>query len=316
MNTTLHPGEHLLLAVRRMLVAQLDEVASILRKPKLSDDAIHRVRKQLKRARAGLRLLRPSLGDAGYRRHNQTLRDIARPLTPIRDAKVLLATANELWIDVRASAEQNVIAKLHQALQQERAASRKCFTRKDVATALARLRSLKQHIQAIPDHGLSEADVTIGLGHAYKKARKAFAAARRRAADERLHEWRKQVKYFLNQLELLQPLKPKRFGKLIKQAGIVAALLGDDHDLAILHRKLIQPSVVNLAAATLIEKLQRKRTGLQRRSQHLGRKLFKEPPSAVRRQFSKYLTAWTRSRAPTYRAAAATCNPFRLIARR
>ena len=50
---------------------------------------VHGARKQLKRARATLRLLRPALDDDQYRRENTVARDAARPLSKARDNEVV-----------------------------------------------------------------------------------------------------------------------------------------------------------------------------------------------------------------------------------
>ena len=81
---------------RRALLARLDTILEELGKPHRSDAGIHNMRKELKRARAALRMLRACIGVVEYRRDNALLRDAARPLTPIRDAKVLLQTLEPL----------------------------------------------------------------------------------------------------------------------------------------------------------------------------------------------------------------------------
>src|SRR5262245_12594335 len=62
----------------------------------ISDDSAHEARKQLKRARAALRLLRPTLGDKIYRRENQALRDVSRVVSPLRDARAQLDVLDAL----------------------------------------------------------------------------------------------------------------------------------------------------------------------------------------------------------------------------
>src|SRR5688572_18470539 len=80
--------------------ALCDEIATALqtvwehRRP--GDETIHEVRKDLKRARAALRLLREAVGDAAYAQENAELRDAARPLSGIRDAVVTLEMVEEL----------------------------------------------------------------------------------------------------------------------------------------------------------------------------------------------------------------------------
>ena len=57
------------------------------RSASISDERAHDARKQLKQARAVLRLLRAELGDTVYRRENRVLRDASRTISPLRDAK-------------------------------------------------------------------------------------------------------------------------------------------------------------------------------------------------------------------------------------
>src|SRR5439155_102761 len=52
-----------------------------------SDDAVHDARKELKNARAGLRLVRDALGGRVYRREDAGLPDAPRPPTAGRGAK-------------------------------------------------------------------------------------------------------------------------------------------------------------------------------------------------------------------------------------
>ena len=60
-------------AVRETLRRQIGDALRTLRAPDLDDDAIHRARKNLKRARANLRLLRDAIGEPVYVRANEAL---------------------------------------------------------------------------------------------------------------------------------------------------------------------------------------------------------------------------------------------------
>ena len=77
--------------VRRVVRKQVGAALEALGDRGLSsDETIHDTRKRLKRVRAGLRLLREVIGKGPYRRENALIRDAFRPLTELRDAKVLL----------------------------------------------------------------------------------------------------------------------------------------------------------------------------------------------------------------------------------
>ena len=64
-----------------------------------------------------------------------------------------------------------------------------------------------------------------GLERAFKKARSAFAVAKRRGTDADLHEWRKQTKYFANQLDMPAPLGAKLFVESHRHATQLADCL-------------------------------------------------------------------------------------------
>jgi hypothetical protein len=55
--------------------------------------AVHQARKSTKRVRAVLRLVRADLGEKIYKYENQTLRDAARRIAPVRDSLVAVETS-------------------------------------------------------------------------------------------------------------------------------------------------------------------------------------------------------------------------------
>src|ERR1700689_1127617 len=61
-----------------------------------NDLEVHGARKQIKKSRAALRLLRAALAGATYRREDAALRTAARALNAVRDARVLARTLEAL----------------------------------------------------------------------------------------------------------------------------------------------------------------------------------------------------------------------------
>ena len=62
----------------------------------LPDEQVHAGRKDIKRARAAVCLLRDAVGTRRFRKVNDALRDAAHALNPLRDAKVLTQTLQQL----------------------------------------------------------------------------------------------------------------------------------------------------------------------------------------------------------------------------
>ena len=85
--------------MRRVIVGRLDKATERLREAADGDalaETIHGARKDLKKARAALRLIREELGEKAFKRENRALRDAGRLLSASRDAEVKLATLEAL----------------------------------------------------------------------------------------------------------------------------------------------------------------------------------------------------------------------------
>jgi CHAD domain-containing protein len=297
MPTALKHDEPAMRGARRVLLAHIDRAIRTLRKHSLAAEPVHEVRKEMKRTRAGLRLLREALGETAYRRLNRSVRDAARALTPIRDVNVLHDTLDNL-VQHAGNSVQDHLLPLREVLRHEHHLSREKLSARDLQHISACLREVRRHLQRLPESRLDRASTEVALKRAYKKAHKAFAIARQEPSNEHLHEWRKQVKYHFEQLELVEPLEPKRIGATIKQAHQLSDHLGDDHDLAMLHQKIAlhateaQSSANTAVADALIEELKRLRTKLQRKSYRLGKKVYADKPKRVARRVGKYVAAW------------------------
>lgn len=275
--------------VRRTLVERLVYTREELERQPLSDESVHAIRKELKRARAGLRLLRDAMGVAEYRRLNRALRDAARPLSLMRDASVLLQALDQVTDKMGKLSQLPLASELRSALRQELCFSHTQLEARDIAAIRRRLSMVTRRLQRMPAASLDQASVAAAIKRAHKKVRKAFKAAKRQPNDENLHEWRKQVKYEANQWELLLPLKPKRIGTLIRNAKKLGDHLGDDHDLAVLELKIGEKKAGHEAIAgqtlrantadaienadALSKTLTRMRAKLQRKAYRVGESL-------------------------------------------
>jgi CHAD domain-containing protein len=246
-------------------------------------------------------LLRSVLGDAIYARENAALRDAARPLSRIRDGKVLLDTLDLVMDRFGAEARAVPTDGLRRALSRERTRTRRDVIKGAAALKMQRELLQKAHDRAarwsVGDHGWSV--VGAGFGRVYSKGRKALAAAERDRTPANLHEWRKQVKYLWHQLQALQPLWPGPIGELADQAHQLADYLGDDHDLSVLRAKVLYNKAEFPGAAprgVLLAMIDRLRTELRDKAVVLGRRLYEEKPSAFEARFGEYWRDWQRKR--------------------
>ena len=252
----------------RQLGAAVEELAG--RKPN-----IHGARKQLKRARATLRLLRSSIGDELYRRENIAARDAARPLSNARDEEVL-SQALEGLVERFGPMDAGVDFR-HGA--RELAGKQLDDIKAALAKSMARARAWQFDDDANWDC------IANGLRSTYRRARRGLRQGRKDRATEDLHEWRKQTKYLWHQLQLLTPLAPRPIGELADEFHRLADYLGDEHDLAVLRTR---------ASGTVTDPIDRRREELQDRALALGERLYADKSKAFVHDLQKQWSDWER----------------------
>src|SRR5262245_48872953 len=261
------------------------------------DTAVHEARKSLKKLRALLRLVRPALGEHTYRRENVAFRDAARPLTEVRDAKILVETLDRLVKQATGRGHARGFTAIRNDLvHRQHEVRRRVLDEED---AFAEVTSAVQEALARLDDWASVSDqwpsVAVGVEEVYHRAQEAFAAARQDATVESLHEWRKQTKYLRHQLELLRPLWPEVLEPLAAEADHLGERLGDDHDLALLRHEVTSRRRRlgdRKSCERLIELIDQRREELQDEARLLGRRLLLDPPKTFRRRLREFLKVW------------------------
>jgi CHAD domain-containing protein len=262
--------------VRRELAENLRRAVRELRSGNRSDPRIHDIRKRLKYGRALLRLLRKPVGKDAYRRENARLRDAARPLTPVRDAVVLVKALDGLCPRLRGG--RTLCRSIRTALRRESRERREGLRRQALRASAREINGVAQRVRLLPRAQLSRADTAKAVKRAYRTGRRAMTTAEQQRSRDSLHEWRKQVKYLANELKSLLPSMRKGLHKIYKKSNRLADYLGDDHDLALLHDKLIEhrklSGAVDAQLDALLGCLAQRRAQLQRKAFRRGRRLF------------------------------------------
>lgn len=290
--------------VRRLACRQLFSAIAELGGPR-RDDRIHDIRKRLKKVRALLRIARDSLGDKEYRCENENLRDAARPLTEVRDAHVLLDTLNKLSSSRRRAAKQASLA-IQRGLETHRRKVRARVLDKEYAFSetCQRLTEACRRVDRwrLEHHGWRT--VEPALRRAYKKGRAEYRRARAEPTAENLHEWRKQAKYLLYELEVITPEDAPKLRPLIERIRALTDRLGDDHDLVVLGQIAEADGDAFGGAAIvgdLLRRIRRRRKKLERQAFTLGRTSFKKSPGQLLEQLE---TRWRADRKKAQRAKA------------
>ena len=80
--------------IRRVAHERIEDATGLLRDQDADPvEAVHEARKDMKKLRSTLKLVRPAIGDETYQRENGRFRDAGRALSDVRDAQVRAETA-------------------------------------------------------------------------------------------------------------------------------------------------------------------------------------------------------------------------------
>lgn len=292
--------------VRRIATELLDDALERLENaeggsPEERDEAIHEARKGFKKVRAVLRLVRKSIGEGEYHKNNRLFRNLGRRLSGVRDAAVLVETVEGLrdhFTDqLYARAFEGVCKEL---VARHEAALARAEEEEDVTVVVETLRGVRERMNGLELHEDRWEALAGGLRRIYKRGYRDFARASDEPTDERLHDWRKRVKYLWHSLEVLHPLWPSVLEPLAESVHDLANVLGEDHDLAVLQTTLLQdPDAFGERGEleALFALLKGRREGLQASAQPLACRIYAETPDAFVERFGSYWHALERERA-------------------
>jgi CHAD domain-containing protein len=288
----LRRSEPVAAGIRRIALGRAEDALDQLRGSASVDaeTAVHETRKDLKKLRSVLRLVRDELGDETYRRENERYRDAGRLLGGVRDAKVKLDTLTSL--DERFGGELSGIRAYADALEADHKAHDDAGAESERAAA-----EIEAGRGAIADWPLGSdgwAMLAPGLERAYRRGRGRFADVRSEASDEAVHEWRKRVKDHWYHLRIVRNVWQPVMAESADCAHELADLLGDHHDLAVLRDDALarRDLFADGELEPLLGAVAARQDELLADAIKLGERVYAEKPKAFGRRVEAYWRAW------------------------
>jgi CHAD domain-containing protein len=255
--------------------------------------AIHGARKDLKKVRGLLRLVRHELGKKTFEVENRRYRDAGRLLSGSRDAEVKLETLTKLRHEFRDLPDE-VTEGWAGLLETERdaiAATLRGETNGQIGAASGAIEAGGEAIQSWSLRSDSWALVGPGLAKSYRDGRRQMKRVLAEPSEENVHDWRKRAKDLWYQLRIVHDAWPELLGETVDQTHELTDLLGDHHDLSVLAEDL--RSRPELGDPGRVEAAIEKRQGdLLDRALAIGERLYAEKPKAFRRRIKRYWRAW------------------------
>jgi CHAD domain-containing protein len=277
-----------LAAAARSIIA---DARRALSDPELADpEAVHEMRKALKRWRALLRLLARPLGEPADQMRSEA-RELMRSLSGARDAQSALDALNGLRkseVPFSPTSGETIRARL---TEMRDAAEKTSFT-KDMRARLARyLDYATLSLERWPIAAIDFDTVADGLISTYRRARQLVPESWPTAEPEHLHDLRRRVVEHRHQMDLIEPLWP-RLGKVwAEEAQRLRNQLGACQDLAVLGNFTAPHEPLAPWRSRLTPLIEDRRAAHLKTAARLAGRLFAEKPKAFRRRIAALWSA-------------------------
>jgi CYTH domain-containing protein/CHAD domain-containing protein len=258
-------------------------------------DAVHGARKDLKKLRAVLRLVRDDLGKELFQRENRRYRDAARLLSESRDAEVKLATLRGLEDQFGGKLPAGPLLNWTEALEADRervAGAGDSEMEAKLARAIELIEAGEEEIPAWPLRAGSWQLLEPGLSRTYGDGRAAHRAAAKEGSAASVHEHRKRAKDLWYDLRLLSDAWPGLLEATADQAHALTDLLGDHHDLTVLAEDLEGRVGVVAERGAFGKAIAQRQAELLDGALDLGERVYAEKPKHFRRRLRAYWRAW------------------------
>jgi CHAD domain-containing protein len=259
--------------------------------PELSaPEAVHEVRKALKRWRALLHLLGRPLGEQADQMRSEA-RELMRGIAGARDAQSALDALADLRktdLPLSPTSVETIRARL---TERRDAAEAKAFT-KTMRDRLSRYFDYATlSLERWPLKAIDFDTVTDGLTATYRRARQLLPDSWSDAEAEHLHDLRRRVVEHRHQMDLVEPLWP-RLGKVwAEEAQRLRNRLGSCQDLAVLTELTAPHQLLAPWRSRLAPLIAARRGAHLKTAQRVAGRLFAEKPKAFRQRIAALWSA-------------------------
>lgn len=229
-------------AARQLVQEECLAIANALARRSDIHVGVHSARKAIRRLRAVLALF--ATDEPPLQRSDRALQRLGRGLSALRDAHVLVDTAQSLQDGVPASGWATVIT--HLAARRDRLLQRAYAEDPGFQKKRRAVQRVGLELDAQGWERVSKGDLRRALARSRRRVRKAAARARDSDDPEALHDWRRRVRRLRMQLEAMARLDSGLVkdhsgsdgGKQAKGLHRLSDALGRQQDLRLLRNHM------------------------------------------------------------------------------
>jgi len=266
----------------RIVKKELRKAVEELERSRLGSEAVHEVRKHVKKLRAIGRLVESAVGKP-VRRADKRLRRIGRDLSALRDVDVATETLEHVRNRQPDPMLTRAVAIVSRGLELRRRRVLARATEDDLKDACAKaFRKVKRLTKRWHLEQVRTSAVLDAMRDTYRDARDAMDVARERQRAADFHKWRKRAKALFYQFRLLETRAD--LSERIENLRRLEEWLGEDHNLVVLQafvahapaRIIHRRHLARLTAACKAYQRQLRQDALA-----LGTQLFAAKPGAL-----------------------------------
>jgi len=274
----------------RTLVGLLRDIVASGRKPIETPDisdaaAVHDVRKELKRWRAILRLIAPTVGDEAEQMR-VAARDLAREMAAARDGRAAQEALADLGDDLPglpARSRATIGEKLAQIGASAEAISLTPVRKARIGEMWTRAAAA---VERWPLQSFDRMEAARQLTVFYRRVCGAIPEDWSNASPEALHRFRQRVVEHRYQMELAEPLWPKVMRVWVSEAQRLRDRLGAHQDLVILQRLTEPHQPLARWRSQLKPLIAERQAGHVAAAKRLAGRLFAEKSKAFRQRLT------------------------------
>jgi CHAD domain-containing protein len=277
--------------MRRIVCHQInDAIRASKAKRNGKDSPVHETRKHLKKARAGLRLIRGEVPRDAWKREDCCLGKVGDLISEVRDAEVRLQTVRQLR--ELAHGRRRSFQPTEEFLALELDNFQAAFSEWP-HEAEERLGRTLDRIGKWRLTGLRCKRLRKNVQRTYRRGRQALNVAIDKTNTKRLHTLRKRAKELWYQLRILRTLAPTVFKELNDELKAIGKYLGQLHDLAFVAQRLSSIGAGRKQSDRLLNALiDSRKKELERTAIALGERFYAERPRQFARRIARYFSEW------------------------
>lgn len=298
MGYRLENNETLSFGLKRIVLELIDKsVFNFSKENESFNEDIHDTRKNFKKIRTVLRLIRTDLGEESFQLENMFYRDSGRKLSDLRDSTVLIYTFDKLvknseleMSNFDFSIFRNFLVENHKTIRI--AKSKKSVLINSLSTDLLLARS---RVFDWPLSGDNFKLIKKNLQKIYEQGQNSMFSVFSEAVKENVHEWRKRVKDLWYSIRILSNLWPEIMNPMVTLLGKLSDTLGDANDLFLLKERITSNQSKfkdEQHTRELINFIDRRIIDLLRDARTIGRKVYSEDPKYFVGRMQNYFEIW------------------------